>query len=561
MCSSNEFRTDNIFPIRIIAIGGNVSDSENILKEKTLQITTDENECTVLSNSASASNAFILLDFGKEYNGSLRILTHTVSGENDIRIRITYGESVSETLSAIGFKGATNDHAIRDFAALLTPYSDMTYIESGFRFAKIELLSPNTEIKVKAVTLVSKIRNIEYKGYFKCSNETLNKIFDTAAYTCHLCMQQFIWDGIKRDRLVWVGDMHPEMLTVRTIFGNHDIFPRSLRFMRLQTPLPGWMNGMPTYSLWWLYILYDWYLYSGDEAFLAENKDYALELIEIIVGLVNTDGSDNLPGYFLDWPCNDKPQSISGSRALLALTLDASEKLSAILNKTDLSLACRTKKEQLINTKIETYGAKQVTAIAALAGWMPAVEAGAEILNKGPSGWSTFMSYYLLKAASCYSMTETLDALCKYYGGMLSVGATTFWEDFDIRWLENATPIDCIPDKNKGDIHADFGAFCYKGLRHSLCHGWSSGPVAFLIENVLGINITSPGCKTITLAPDPGHLEFCEGCFPTPHGNIYVSCKVTENRISVKYKAPANIKISTKEKHKGEYTYEFHRDS
>ena len=32
------------------------------------------------------------------------------------------------------------------------------------------------------------------------------------------------------------------------------------------------------------------------------------------------------------------------------------------------------------------------------------------------------------------------------------------------------------------DIHGDFGAFCYQGFRHSLCHGWSAGVIGFLKE-------------------------------------------------------------------------------
>ena len=28
---------------------------------------------------------------------------------------------------------------------------------------------------------------------------------------------------------------------------------------------------------------------------------------------------------------------------------------------------------------------------------------------------------------------------------MLKLGATTFWEDFDVRWLKNAAPIDRLP--------------------------------------------------------------------------------------------------------------------
>ena len=63
---------------------------------------------------------------------------------------------------------------------------------------------------------------------------------------------------------------------------------------------------------------------------------------------------------------------------------------------------------------------------------------------------------------------------------MLSRGATTFWEDFDISWLDGSGRIDEIPDPEKKDLHADYGRFCYKGLRHSLCHGWSAVPAYVL---------------------------------------------------------------------------------
>lgn len=58
---------------------------------------------------------------------------------------------------------------------------------------------------------------------------------------------------------------------------------------------------------------------------------------------------------------------------------------------------------------------------------------------------------------------------------MLDMGATTFWEDFDMDWMENAARIDQIVPAGKKDIHGDYGAYCYRGFRHSLCHGWASG--------------------------------------------------------------------------------------
>lgn len=543
MTESNEFRRENIFPIRIISTKGNVQNSGSLLRQKTLQITTDEKDYTELSNGISGKKAEIIVDFGKELNGSLRILTYTTDGNSPVRIGITYGESVSETMYKVGEKGSTNDHAIRDFVYYIPDYSDMTFNESGFRFAKITLYGKNVSIKIKSITAVSKIRDIPYLGTFRCSNETLNKIYDVCAYTCHLSMQQFIWDGIKRDRLVWVGDMHPEMLTVKTVFGNHSIITDSLRFMRDQTPLPCWMNGMPTYSLWWLLLLRDWYFYSGDIDFLNENKAYAIALIEIIITLINDDGSDNIPSYFLDWPCNNKPQSVSGSRALLALVLSAASDLAEFFNELSLCKKCRERKKILINTKLNTYNAKQVSAIGALAGWIDNSIAAEEILRNGCEGWSTFMSYYILKTACRADMSKTLECLEDYYGSMLKMGATTFWEDFDITWIKNASPIDEIPDKNKSDIHADNGAFCYKGLRHSLCHGWASAPAAFLAEEVLGIKVLAAGCKKIRITPNLGKLTFAEGTYPTPLGILSVKVKKDGNKAIIEYNAPESIEI------------------
>ena len=73
----------------------------------------------------------------------------------------------------------------------------------------------------------------------------------------------------------------------------------------------------------------------------------------------------------------------------------------------------------------------------------------------------------------------------EYFGGMLSRGATTFWEDFDVAWLEGSGRINEFPEEGQKDIHGDFGAFCYIGFRHSLCHGWASGVLAFIIEQML----------------------------------------------------------------------------
>ena len=92
------------------------------------------------------------------------------------------------------------------------------------------------------------------------------------------------------------------------------------------------------------------------------------------------------------------------------------------------------------------------------------------------------MSYYILSAIASRDEKLAIDLMKEYYGGMLDRGATTFWEDFHIEWLEGTGSIDSI-DETKKDLHGDCGAFCYVGFRHSLCHGWSTGVLKFIKEH------------------------------------------------------------------------------
>ena len=79
---------------------------------------------------------------------------------------------------------------------------------------------------------------------------------------------------------------------------------KTLEYIKEATPLPGWMNNMPTYSFWWLIIVRDWYFYTGSTEFLHKNAEYIISLSERISSLVSQGGSDSIGYYFLDWQTN-----------------------------------------------------------------------------------------------------------------------------------------------------------------------------------------------------------------------------------------------------------------
>lgn len=512
--------------------------------------------------SVNGKKPSILLDFGKEIQGGIQVVTGMPASKKPITVRIRLGESVSEAMCEIDEKnGASNDHAIRDFEMKL-PWLGVAEIgNSGFRFARIDLIDDNVELHIKEIRAISVYRDIPYKGSFCSNDERLNKIWQTGAYTVHLNMQEFLWDGIKRDRLVWVGDMHPEVMTVSSVFGYNDVVPKSLNAIREVTPLPNWMNSISSYSIWWLLIQRDWFYYQGDKNYLNSQKDYIVGLIRFLMNFVDEKGVEKLDGMrFLDWPSSNSPETIhAGLQALLVMAMDASYELCNILGETELAneaeglakkmrkVAPVVRKQYLKSMKDPSApGVKQGAALMVLANLMDAKEADQHIIAvNGAHGFSTFYGYYMLKAmAKAGDYKGALDVIRTYWGAMLDLGATTFWEDFDLNWLPNAARIDEIVPEGKNDIHRDFGAHCYQKFRHSFCHGWASGPTSWLSEYVLGVQVVEPGCKVIRIIPHLGDLKWVKGTFPTPYGIISISHKLDDNgKIVTEVDAPSEILV------------------
>ena len=537
----------HIQPKKILAVGGDVQKSENLLIQKENQVYTYEPLSAIFKNGFDGEHAYVLLDFGAEFSGGAKIITELCIGETYPSVRLTFGESAGEAMSEIGEKGAKNDHSTRDMTVTLSCFSDMEFAQTGYRFLKLELLSKDSEIHIKSILGVFTYRDIEYKGSFECSDKKLNDIYNVAAYTCHLNMQDMLWDGIKRDRLVWIGDMHPEMLTIKTVFGDDSCIEEGLAYSVLKSPLPNYPNGMVTYAMWWLIICRDWYMCTGNTDFIFSHKEYISSLLKQLCALVDDNGTDSLSqydtGYFLDWPTFGKEEAKPGVRALFSLALSAGSELTKILNNEELSLECVEKIEALKGNVSENRDAKVSVAFMTLAEHISEENALPFLLSDGAKGMSTFMSYYILSAMSKAGKTnEALKILREYYGAMLDAGATTFWEDFSLDWVREGAKLDSL-DKEY-DIHGDNGAHCYIGFRHSLCHGWSSAPTAFLAEQVLGIKITKPGFKAVKIEPELGELTYARGTYPTPYGIISVShTKKSDGSISSDISLPEGIEL------------------
>ena len=540
-----------------------VRDAQLLLKPNTGQSDIFASGMCQLVNKGS-DKASVILDFGKEIHGGLKIVISTVSPARTPVFRVRFGESVSETCSELNTttslvetgsnevmdlknNTATNDHAMRDMELTCPYYGSIEIGSTGYRFVRLDLLTDNMLVNLKEVTAILRYRDIPYEGSFNCSDQRLNDIWMTGAYTVHLNMQEYIWDGIKRDRLIWLGDMHPETSTISYVFGEDESVYSSLDLAVKQYPLPNYFNGMSAYSMWYLIMQYDWYMHFGNIDFLRKHGDYIKGLVDLIDTKVDAEGNDELGGgRFLDWPSSPNEKGVhSGYRALIVWAMNDAAKLCRILGDEPQAKKAEAIVARLNKKIMPSNNLKQAEGLMAIAGLKSAEDAAKAILEGGPKGFSTFYGYYMLQAlAMDGKYAEALDIISKFWGGMLDLGATTFWEDFNLDWVDNVGRIDEFVPAGKKDIHGDFGAYCYPGFRHSFCHGWASGPTAWMSQHVLGIEPLEPGCRKVSVKPHLGNLEWAEGTCPTPMGNIYVKhVRQADGSVKSIIKAPKGVKV------------------
>ena len=495
----------------------------------------------------------IILDFGKEIQGGVQITTSQSTGVV-AKVRLRFGESVSEVFGESnsipkGKDGSTNHHALRDFEMYLPGFGTIEVGNTGYRFLRIDLVEPNRELAIQEVRAMSYFRDIPYLGSFKSNDERLNKIWETGAYTVHLNMLDYMVDGIKRDRMVWSGDIHPELMTINYVFGYQDIIPKSLDFLRDNSPLPNFMNGIPSYSIWWILMQSDWYHYHGKLDYLEEQKTYLLGLLNHLTKYVDEHGVEKLDAggmRFLDWPSKNNTKAVhAGLQAMMIMGFEKGGKLLEVLGETAEAKRYADLVHKMKSYKPDPNQSKQAASLLSLANILDASVMNSIVRKDGANNFGAFFGYYMLQAhAKAGDYTAALNNIRDFWGGMLDLGATTFWEEFDLEEAKNAGRIDEIVPNGKLDYHKDTGIECYVGLRRSLCHGWASGPTAWLSEHVLGVEIVEAGGKKIRVKPNLDNLEWVEGTFPTSYGLLYLKhIKQKDGTIKSTIKAPKGIKI------------------
>ena len=473
------------------------------------------------TNGTSAENG-TLYDFGRETFGYLKVkgLQGTV--------RIYYGESREEALDkehceTLDVLSGTDDSQ----SSILNCQSS-----KAFRYVYVE--------KENGATYDEVMMDFEYaphdrsrSGYFRCSDEELNRIWDVAAYTMDLTTREFFVDGIKRDRWTWSGDAIQSYLMNYYLRFDTECVKRTIRQLRGKDPVTAHVNTIMDYTFYWFVSIGDYYRYTGDVAFVREMWPRMVTLMDYVLGRTNADGmAEGQPDdwIFVDWvdfPMHKRGtlcfeqilfckalQTMATCAELLGIQTDYGQRAANLLAKIKETFwddTLRAYLHAIEDGQLNRQVTKFPNMFAILYGLADDEEQKkimkSVMMNPSVDPITTpYMRFYELEAlcmADCHQ--EVLQEIRNYWGGMLKCGATTFWEKY-------------VPAEQGTQHLAMYG----RPFGKSLCHAWGASPIYLLGKYFLGVQPTKPGYADYEVHPHLGGLDWIEGCVPTPRGMIHI---------------------------------------
>jgi len=475
----------------------------------------------------------IAADFGKETFGFVRL--HGVRGKGDVSIY--YGESKEEALSTEHcetFDKLSVGNGLKN---------DMTMsLSKAFRFVNILYTG---SVQIDSVSMLYEYADIPDKGSFSCSDEEINKIYEVAKYTLHLSTREFFIDGIKRDRWVWSGDAYQSYLMNYYLMNDNGTVTRTMYALRGKDPVTGHINTIMDYTFYWFLGIYDYYLYSGDKTFIQQNYDRMKSLMDYVTGRRNKNGLlEGLPGdwIFIDWAAGlSKKGEVSFEQLLFARSLETMalcadivndkqgatqyKTLSADLRKKIFSIYWNQQKQALVHSRVDGKQTDNVTRYSNMFAIFfdyfneqqkQAVKKSVLLNNNIQKITTPYMRFYELEALCAMGeQNYVLKEMRDYWGGMLKLGATSFWEEYN-------------PDKTGAEHYAMYG----REFGKSLCHAWGASPIYLLGKYYLGVKPTSAGYATYIVEPNLGGLQWMQGKVPTPNGQIDLRITGTEIKIT-----------------------------
>ena len=386
----------------------------------------------------------------------------------------------------------------------------------ALRFAFLPGFGPG-EVTVRAFHQQA---DLPVQGRFACDDEELNRIFEVAAHTFLLCCDVFFLDGIKRDKWIWSGDAYQSLFVNRYLTGDREIEQRTLTALRGNDPVTTHINTILDYSMLWILAMGEHYDAYGDDAYLARMWPQMKSLTELLMSQRDENGfvtGREQDWTFIDWADFDRDGPLCAEQMLLAAVYGVMARFAPeaekgfYLRERDALLSavnrCYWEREKHAYVDSFTSGKRHVTRHANI---LAIVFDLADAERKRELTENVLLNSDVPAITTPYFRFFELDALCRigylkevmaeiksYWGGMLKLGAVTFWEEYDPG----------LPAEQQYAMYGDpFGK--------SLCHAWAASPIYLLARYFVGLRRDQNAENGFLADPAPGFFRSLDCTFP-----------------------------------------------
>ncbi len=410
--------------------------------------------------------------------------------------------------------------------------------QKTFRFIQLDIETKEEALTIDDYYNVYTAYPFKENAKFETNNKTLTKIWNASWLTLRNSAVEGFIDPYY-EQLQYVGDTRIEAIVSLSVDGDDRLMKKAIEMFD-NSRLPSGLTAsrfpsyivqiIPTYSLLWVNMIHDHYMYKDDPEF---TKKYVSGMKAVIDWWINKVDKTGMPTKmewwnFTDWSPgfhNGIPDGADdGYSASVALqfvkTLQLASEMFADLGYTEeatkyKALEKRIRKSVHTNCYIKEKGlfaetpnkekfSQHTNIMAILTDAIPQNEQKAmmqKILDdKNLIQTTIYYKYYLFNALHKVGMGDLYTGLLENWTNQLNLGLTTFAET---------------------DIEP-----------RSECHAWSASPNYHFLKIIAGIYPKSKHFNEIMVAPNFNGLDHFRAVMPHPKGKIIVDLTKKNNVVS-----------------------------
>lgn len=388
---------------------------------------------------------------------------------------------------------------------------------------------------------------------FETGNPLHNQMLDIGWRTARLCAFETYMDCPYYEQLQYIGDARIQALVSLYNSGDdrmvknalnlidHSRIAEGITLSRYPTDLH---QQIPTFSLWWIGMLHDYWMYGRDSNFIADKLPGERQVLNFFNRYQQPDGSlKDVPYWnFSDWVYGKKgwergmaPIGKNGESALLDIQLLWTYKLAAAMEvkigMKDYARIYSARAAQLAKTIQKKYWdsnrglyadreekdrfSQHTNSLAILSGLISSKEAsaiGKKLLSDNSlTPASIYFKYYLHQALIKAGLGDDYINWLDIWKENIDMGLTT--------WAETS---------NVSTTRSD-------------CHAWGSSPNIEFYRTILGIDSDALGFARVKIQPHLGMLHSVSGEMPHPQGKIQVEYRNIEGKWSMEINLPKSV--------------------